>query len=132
MKLELTNNELTTLLQEINSAIPLISKVGGQPLKFNLAVLFQKASEALKPFDKLKEEFLKEKGTPTENGGYTLKQLIYETLPPTDDNFTEEFKEFLELLNQKVDITFKMIPISYFETLHSESVYPVLSKFVEL
>jgi hypothetical protein len=132
MNIELTNSELTTLLQEINGAIPQISKEGGQPLKFNLAVLFQKATDALKPFEKLKEEFIKEKGTSTEDGGYTLKQLKYETLPPSDNNFTDEFKEFLELLNQKVEITFKKIPVSYFEKLNSEAVYPILSKFVEL
>jgi hypothetical protein len=132
MKLELTNSELTTLLQEINGALPQISKEGGQPLKFHLAVLFQKATDVLKPFEKLKEEFIKEKGEPSDNGGYSLKQLKDETLPPSDDNFTDDFKEFLELLNQKVEISFKMIPVSYFEKLNSESIYPVLSKFVEL
>ena len=132
MKLELTNNELTSLLQEINGAIPQISKEGGQPLKFTLTVLFQKATDALKPFDKLKEEFIKEKGIPSDNGGYSLKQLKDESLPPTDDNLTDNFKEFLELLNQKTEITFKMIPVSYFEKLNSDAVYPILSKFVEL
>lgn len=132
MKLELTNNELTSLLQEINGAIPQISKEGGQPLKFTLTVLFQKTQDALKPFEKLKEEFIKEKGIPSDNGGYSLKQLKDESLPPTDDNLTDDFKEFLELLNQKTEITFKMIPVSYFEKLNSDAVYPILSKFVEL
>ena len=132
MTLELTNNQLNGLQQEINSALPLIPKEGGQPLKFHLTMLFEKAAEALKPFNKLKEEFIKEKGIKQEDGGYSLQQLKEPTLPPTDDNITEEFKEFLELLNQKVEITFKMIPISYFEKLNSEAIYQILPKFVEL
>jgi hypothetical protein len=132
MKLELTNNELTGLQQEIQNALPKINKEGGQPLKFHLTVLYEKASESLKPFNKLKEEFIKEKGTQTEDGGYTLQQYKDISLPPTENNFTEEFKEFTELLNEKTEITFKLIPISYFEKLNSEAIYPILSKFVEL
>jgi len=132
MNLELTNNELASLQQEINDALPKIIKEGGQPLKFHLTVLFTKVEEALKPFNKLKEEFLKEKATQKEDGSYSIRQLKDEKLPPSEDNITDEFKEFLELLNQKVEITFKMIPISYFEKLESETIYTILPKFVEL
>jgi len=130
--MELTNNELSILVEEINDAIGKISKEGGQPLKFNLTVLFEKALEGIKPFNKLKEEFLKEKGTPGENGTYYIPQVIDKDKPITEDNLTTEFKEFLDLLNQKVEITFKMIPVSYFEKLNSDKLYPILSKFVEL
>jgi len=132
MILELTNGEINILLEEIKDALPKINKDGGQPLKFNLTVLFEKANEALKPFNKLKEEFMTEKCIPDENGNYSFKQLINETLPPNEDNLTPEFKEFSTLLNQKVEISFKTIPIVYFEKLNSDSIYPVLSKFVEL
>jgi hypothetical protein len=132
MNLELTNNELLMLQEEIKDALPKINKEGGQPLKFLLTTLFEKANDSLKPFNKLKEEFIKEKGTPTENGGYSLKQLKDNTLPPSEENTTDEFKEFLELLNQKTDITFKQISLIFFEKLSSESIYSILPKFVEL
>ena len=70
MILELTNNELAILVEEITNALPNIDKNGGQPLKFNLTVLFEKANEALIPFNKLKDEFIKENGIQQENGNY--------------------------------------------------------------
>ena len=132
MTIELTNNELSILVEEINNALPNIDKNGGQPLKFNLTVLFEKVNEALIPFNKLKDDFIKENGIKQENGNYTIKKLINENLPDNEDNITEEFKEFLTLINQKVQISFKPIPIIYFEKLNSELIYPILSKFVEL
>jgi hypothetical protein len=123
MKLELTNNELTILLEEINKALPKINKEGGQPLKLHLTTLFQKVSDVLIPFNNVKNEFIKDKGVLKDDGTYILRRLKDETEHDVDSNITDEFKEF---------ITFKMIPISYFEKLISDDVFPILSKFVEL
>ena len=131
MTLTLTNRELEVLIDEINDAVSKVEKEGGQPLKFHLVSIFEKTTTALKPFYKLKEELVKEKGIATENGGFTLQQLKDNTLPSTDDNLTDEFKEYVDLLKQEVDITFKMIPISYLDKLTSDGVYSILPKFVD-
>jgi hypothetical protein len=126
MKLELTNQELEFLLQEINDAIPKIEPKGGQPLRFLLTVLSQNVDKLLSPFNTLKKELITTKGIAKEGGNYELKQFN------EDGTQSEEFKELIELYSQKLEIDFKLIPLSYFEKLNSEKIYLILPKFVEI
>ena len=147
MNLQLKNADLLNVQQEINSLLSSKIKIRlddgsilEQPvvkslkLKFYLIDLLQKTTDLLKPFNSLKDELIKEKGTPIENGGFKLNQFKEgaDLNAITENDLTDEFKDYLELANQTVDITFASIPVELFEAVETENVYPTLLKFVKL
>lgn len=131
MNLTLKNGDLLNLQQEINNLIPGIKSL---KLKFYLTDLFEKSSNSLKTFNKLKEELIKEKGEEVEGGGYKLNQFKpgVDQATATEEDLTDEFKDYLELLSQDVDITFASIPVDLFESIETDVNYPTLIKFVKL
>ena len=132
MELTIKNGDLLTLQSEINSVLP---KTKNTVLKFYLTALFEKSNDALKPFNKLKEEFIKEYGTNDGQGNISIKQFNSDNIDPrfaTESDLTEEFKKYLELINQETTISYKTIPVKEFEKIESDDVYVVLNKFVNL
>jgi len=132
MELTIKNGDLLTLQNEINSVLP---KTKNTVLKFYLTALFEKSIDALKPFNKLKEGIIKEYGTEEENGNVSIKQFKTEGLDPRfakESDLTEEFKKYLELINQETTISYKTIPVKEFDKIESDEVYIILNKFVNL
>ena len=131
MNLQLKNGDLLNAQQEISNLIPSIKSL---KLKFYLTDLFEKTNYSLKAFTKLKDELIKEKGIPTEDGGVKLNQFKEGITPETatEADLTDEFKEYIELLGQDVEITFASIPIDLFDLIESEKTYPTLVKFIKL
>lgn len=131
MILQLKNGDLLNAQSEINSLLP---KIKSLKLKFYLIDLLEKSNDSLKAFTKLKDELIKEKGEPIEGGGFKLNQFKEGIIPEnaTEDDLTDAFKEYIELLNQEVSITFASIPIDLFESVESDTNYPTLLKFVKL
>ena len=131
MNLTLKNADLLNLQHEINQLVPSVKSL---KLKFYLTDLFEKSKISLKAFEKLKEELIKEKGEPQEGGGFVLKQFKegFTAENATEEAVTDEFKEYVDLLSQEVDITFASIPIELFEGIDSDAIYQTLLKFVKL
>ena len=131
MQLTLTNGEALTLQAEINNMLQLTTET---VVRFYLTNLFEKATSALKAFNKVKEELIKNKATKDEDGNMVIKQYNDGVDPQkaTDDDLTEGFKEYLELLKLEISITYKPIPVEHFAKIQSKDVYPILTKFIDL
>lgn len=131
MQLTLTNGEALTLQAEINNVLQLTTKT---VVRFYLTNLFEKAASALKAFNKVKEELIKDKATKDDEGNMVIKQYKDGVDPEkaTEDDLTDGFKEYLDLLKLEISITYKPIPVELFVDIDSAAVYPILTKFIDL
>ena len=131
MQITLTNGEILTLQAEINTVLQITKKTVA---RFYLTSLFEKTTDALKPFTKVKEDLIKEKATKDDEGNMVIKQYKEGVDPKnaTEADLTEGFKEYLELLKLDATLEVKPIPVSNFEGLESDAIFPILTKFIEL
>ena len=131
MKVTLTNGALLNLQKEIND---IISSTDDSVLKFYLISIHEATLTLLKAFNTVRDELLNAKATKDESGNFILKQINDDIDPAlaTEADFTDEYKEYLELLALEVEVTATSIPIKQFSEFKSKTVYPLLAKFVKL
>jgi len=126
--------ELLQLQAEASYVSLNLPSEGTLVLSLYLGCILDDIKSKLKPFEEVKDKFLKEKAVLQDDGSYTIKQFRNEVedLKATYEDLTEEFKEYLELLNEELDITIKQIPIKHFEVVSSiAGSFKMLHKLVK-
>lgn len=143
MKKTFKNHDLLTLQLE---CADIIGQTDDSTLKFYMTALFEKASDLLKPFNKLKEELFKKYGTENSKGELQVKKYEVDIPEELSDEERAEMEKVLEpreefikfkaehdkLIEIEIPVDYHPINISIFQGFKTAGNYPTVMKFTDL
>lgn len=128
--IKIKNGELINLQYEISDVI---TKSKSFVSKFHINTLLEQISPSLKTYNKVHEELVKKYGTEGENGNVQVQEFVDSNAEEKiqTEEFKSFYKEYVDILNQEVDIQYTPLKIDTFKDLDTDKFYPVLFKFIK-